>query len=99
MLKYEGCSNETHSLNEAPKGWEFQSDEDVKAIVVQWFQQQPREFFAEGINQQMRQCLSGRGDCFEQLLVLCPEQSLNKFHLNFLHTYQYIQHNYTQAYI
>jgi hypothetical protein len=26
----------------------FRSDEDVKAMVVQWFQQQLVEFFAEG---------------------------------------------------
>jgi phage terminase large subunit-like protein len=25
-------------------------DEDVRASVVHWFQQQPREFFAEGIH-------------------------------------------------
>jgi hypothetical protein len=99
MLKYEGCSDETHSLNETLKGCEFQSDEDVKAVVVQWFQQQPREFFAEGINQQMPQRLSDCGDCFERHLLLCPEQSLKMFHLNFLHTYQYVQRNFTQAYI
>jgi hypothetical protein len=40
-----------HPLKKAPKGCEFQSDEDVKATVVQWFQELPREFFAEGINQ------------------------------------------------
>jgi hypothetical protein len=37
-------------LKQALKGHRFRSDEDVKAIVVQWFQQQPREFFVEGIH-------------------------------------------------
>jgi hypothetical protein len=32
------------------KGHRFQSDEDVKAAVVLWLQQQPREFFTEGIH-------------------------------------------------
>jgi hypothetical protein len=32
------------------KGWRFRSDEDIKAMVMQWFQQQAREFFVEGIH-------------------------------------------------
>lgn len=90
-----------HHLKKAPKGSEFQSDEDVKTIFVHWFQEQPSEFFAERINLQMHQCHSGHGDCFQQHLFLCPEQYLNKFHLNYLHTYQYVlvQHNFTQVYI
>jgi hypothetical protein len=37
------------------------------ALVVQWFQQQPREFFMKGILQLVRQWdvdLSAHGDCF-----------------------------------
>jgi hypothetical protein len=70
MLKCEGCSNETHSHVHSPQegikeSCEFQSDEDVKVTLVQWFQQQPGEFFAEGISRQICQCLCGHADYFE----------------------------------
>jgi hypothetical protein len=32
---------------EGAEGCRLQSDEDVEAIVVEWFQEQPREFFME----------------------------------------------------
>jgi hypothetical protein len=38
-----------------------------KAVVVQWFQQQHREYFVEGIHWLVRQwyaCLNAYGDCF-----------------------------------
>jgi hypothetical protein len=44
----------------------FSSDKDIKAMVVQWFQLQLREFFAQGIRQllcQWNACLSARGGC------------------------------------
>jgi hypothetical protein len=45
----------------------FGLDKDVKAAVVQCFQQELREFFAEGIYQLVHQwnaCLSAYGDYF-----------------------------------
>jgi hypothetical protein len=30
-------------------------NKDVRTVVVQWFQQQPREFFTEGIHQLIHQ--------------------------------------------
>jgi hypothetical protein len=47
----------------------FRSDEDVNAAVVQWFQlqQQPREFFAEGIHRLVRlldACINAHECCF-----------------------------------
>jgi hypothetical protein len=42
-------------------------DEDIKAKVVQWFQQTRRKCFEEGIQQLVHQwdaCLSDRGDYF-----------------------------------
>jgi hypothetical protein len=53
-------------------------------------QQQPREFFAEGIHQLAHQwdaCLIALGNYFYRSLLLCPEQSPNGFHLNKPHTY------------
>jgi hypothetical protein len=38
------------SLKKALKGRRFGSDEDVKAAVGHWFQQQLREFIVEGIH-------------------------------------------------
>jgi hypothetical protein len=52
------------------KGSRFGSDEEIKAMVVQWFQQQHTEFFAEGIH---------------WLATPSKEQSLNGFQLNKLH--------------
>jgi hypothetical protein len=40
-------------------------DEDERAVVVQWFQQQPREFFVEGIHwlvHQWNACFNTHGD-------------------------------------
>jgi hypothetical protein len=39
------------TLNEELKEHRFRTDKDVKAAVVQWFQQQPSKFFVEGIYQ------------------------------------------------
>jgi hypothetical protein len=44
------------ALNKALKFHRFQSDRDIKAPVVQWFQQEPRELFADGI---LCWCISG----------------------------------------
>jgi hypothetical protein len=44
-----------------PEGLTFGSQEAVKAAVLSWFQQHPREFFVEWIHQLVRQwdaCLS-----------------------------------------
>jgi hypothetical protein len=54
-------------LKKAPKGCKFRLDEGVKAVVMQWFQQQPRESFVEEIYQLLHQwntCLHTHGDCF-----------------------------------
>jgi hypothetical protein len=54
-------------LKKALKGLRFGPGKDIKAAVVQWFQQQPREFFIEGIHWLVRQyeaCLSVHGDNF-----------------------------------
>jgi hypothetical protein len=32
------------------KGHRFELNKDIKAVIVQWFEQQPREFSAEGIH-------------------------------------------------
>jgi hypothetical protein len=37
-------------LKKALKGHRLGSDEDIKATVLQWFQQQPKEFSVEGIH-------------------------------------------------
>jgi phage terminase large subunit-like protein len=45
----------------------FWSDEDARAAVVQWFQQQPEDFSAEGIHQLVRRwdaCRNAYGDYF-----------------------------------
>jgi len=36
-------------LQESLKGYRLKSDEDIKVSVVQWFRQQPEEFFVERI--------------------------------------------------
>jgi hypothetical protein len=49
------------------KGHKWGLDEDVKAAVMQWFQQQPREFFVEVIHQlacQWDACINIHGDYF-----------------------------------
>jgi hypothetical protein len=54
-------------LKKALKSRRFWSDEDNKAMVVQWFQQQPREFFVVGILRLVHQwdaCLSAHRDYF-----------------------------------
>jgi hypothetical protein len=56
----------------------FRSDENVKSVMVQWFQQQPREFFAETHHWLVPQCdasLNIQGYYFSWSLFLCPEQS------------------------
>jgi hypothetical protein len=40
-------------LKKVLKGHGFRSNEDVKAAMMWWFQQQPRDFLVEGINQLM----------------------------------------------
>jgi histone-lysine N-methyltransferase SETMAR len=53
-------------LKKVLKGHRFRSGEDIKAVVVQWFQQQPREFL-DGIHQLMCQwdaCLNAHEDYF-----------------------------------
>jgi hypothetical protein len=65
-------------------------NEDVKAVVVQWFQQQPREFFVEGIRRLMHQldaCLSTHGYFFNSLYFFIQQYS-NGFHLSSLHMLQ-----------
>jgi phage terminase large subunit-like protein len=55
------------SLKKVLKCWKFESDKDVKTVVKQWFQQQPREFFVEGIHRLVHQwdaCLITHGDYF-----------------------------------
>jgi hypothetical protein len=53
---------------ETLKGHRFRSDEDVKATVVQWFQQQPRQhtLWSRSIElmHQWDACLSAHGDYF-----------------------------------
>jgi hypothetical protein len=44
------------SFKIALKGHRFESDKDVKAAVVWWFQQQPNYFSAEGIHWLECQC-------------------------------------------
>jgi hypothetical protein len=54
-------------LKEVLKGHKFWWDEDVKTTVIQWFQQQPKEFFAEGIHQLVQKwdtCPNNHSDCF-----------------------------------
>jgi hypothetical protein len=38
-------------LNKVLKGHRLGSDKDVMTVILEWFQQQPREFFTEGIHQ------------------------------------------------
>jgi hypothetical protein len=38
------------SSKKALKGHRFGSDKGIKDLVVQWFQRQHKEFFAEGIH-------------------------------------------------
>jgi histone-lysine N-methyltransferase SETMAR len=52
-------------LKKVLKGHKFGLEEDIKAVVVQWFQQQPGEFFAEGFHQLVHQwdaCIRNHGD-------------------------------------
>jgi hypothetical protein len=39
-----------HPLKKAPNDHRFGLDEDIRAVLVQWYQQQPKEFFADGIH-------------------------------------------------
>jgi hypothetical protein len=59
------------SLKKALKGRRFGLDEDVKAAVALWFQQQPRYLFAEGIYRLVRErdaCLSSHGEYLYRLV-------------------------------
>jgi hypothetical protein len=38
------------SLTKVLRGCRYGLGEDIKAVVVQWFQQQPKEFIAKGIH-------------------------------------------------
>jgi hypothetical protein len=52
-------------LQKTPKDQRFILDEDVKAVVVKWFQHQPRMYFEEEIHQLLHQwdaCLSTHKD-------------------------------------
>jgi len=56
------------------KGRRFRSCEDVKTVVLQWFQQQPRKFFIEGIHWLVSQwdaCLSIHVKLLLWPLLLC----------------------------
>lgn len=60
----------------------YESDEDVRAMAVQWFQQQPRVLSVEGIHWlvwKWNTCLNTHGDYFPQPLLLHPEQSWRCF--------------------
>jgi hypothetical protein len=37
-------------LNKVLKKCRFGLNEDVKAVVIKWFHQKPKEFFSEGIH-------------------------------------------------
>jgi hypothetical protein len=55
----------------------YGSDEDVNAMIVQWFQQQPRMLFVEGIHWlvlKWEAFINTQGDYFSQPLLLHPEQ-------------------------
>jgi hypothetical protein len=59
-------------------------DEEVTVMVVQWFEHQLWEFFAEGIHLVMHHwnaCLNTHWGHFQLFLILCLEQSPNGFHL------------------
>jgi hypothetical protein len=54
-------------LKKVLKGLWIQVAENIKPVVLQWFQQQPREFFAEGIHHLVLHsatCHSTLGDYF-----------------------------------
>jgi hypothetical protein len=56
-------------LKKVLKGHRFGSDEDMKTTLVQWFQQQPKELYVEGIHLLVHlwnACLT-HGDCFNDL--------------------------------
>jgi hypothetical protein len=38
------------ATSKSTKGCMFGSDEDIKAVVIQWFQQQPMESFVEQLH-------------------------------------------------
>jgi hypothetical protein len=65
----------------------FRSGEDIMALLVQWFQQHPQDFFLfiEGVHWLVHQwdaCLNAHGMYIYWPLFLNLEQSLNRFHLN-----------------
>jgi hypothetical protein len=66
----------------------------LDAMVMQWFHQQSREFFAEQIQELVQQwvaCLNAHWKYFIWPLLLNPEQSSNGFHLNSPHKFYFIQ--------
>lgn len=67
----------------ALEGCRFRSDRDAKTTVVQWFQQHSR-----GPHQLMHwwdTCLITNKHYFEWPPLLCPEESLNRFHFTERH--------------
>lgn len=48
------------------KGQRFESDEEVRATVIEWFKKQPMSFFSDGIRRLPKQwdaCVNASGDC------------------------------------
>jgi hypothetical protein len=73
-------------LKKVLKGSQFGSDEDCKAAVMQWFQQHPGEFFAEGADASV-ECLSHcpSGQCVTSSVPF-PRTVLEQHHSNKPHS-------------
>jgi hypothetical protein len=66
----------------ALKSHMFTSDDNVQGSVVQWFRQQPKEFFANRTRQLLHQwdsCLNARGDLFNCCKIFTCEHSRTGF--------------------